>query len=242
MSSDLSIKLSQTRTNQLKELESLTGSKFKNLSLLHLAFVHRSYANEEQNRKKIDNERLEFLGDSILGLVAAEYLYQSMPMGSEGKLAKHKSKLVSAPAIAAIARKFKFQEYLLLGRGEKEKGEKNTNIQADCFEAFLGALYLDQGLSACRKFLSPHLESLVVRMDDMEETKDFKTILQEHCQKKWKKIPEYQVLSEDGPDHDKNFLVLVFCENHFQNKGQGKNKRRAEQMAAKSALTSLKLL
>ncbi|TGL88589.1 ribonuclease III [Leptospira congkakensis] len=242
MSDSIRIKLPPERISSLKELQSLTKTQFKDISLLHLAFVHRSFANEDSDRYLSDNERLEFLGDSVLGILAAEFLYRSLPKGKEGKLAKLKSKMVSAPAIAKLARIYRFPEFLLLGRGEREKGEANLNLQADCFEAFLGALYLDQGLESCRSFLTPHFQTMEKVVDDAEETKDYKTILQEFCQKKWKKLPEYSVMKEEGPDHDKEFQVSVVCENHFQSNGEGKNKRRAEQMAAKAALRFLKIL
>lgn len=242
MSDLIRIKLPPERISTLKELQSLTKTKFKEISLLHLAFVHRSFANEDSDRYLSDNERLEFLGDSVLGILAAEFLYKSLPKGKEGKLAKLKSKMVSAPAIAKLARAYRFPEYLLLGKGEREKGEANLNLQADCFEAFLGALYLDQGLESCRTFLTPHFQMMEKAVEDAEETKDYKTILQEFCQKKWKKLPEYSVMKEEGPDHNKEFLVSVVCEKHFQTNGEGKNKRRAEQMAAKAALRFLKIL
>ncbi|WP_246048054.1 ribonuclease III [Leptospira ilyithenensis] len=229
------------RLGELNSIQSLTDTKFKDLKILHQAFVHRSFANE-LDRDHLDNERLEFLGDSILGLLAADYLYRSLPKGKEGKLAKLKSKIVSAPAIAAIARKYKFNQFLLLGKGEKEKGEFNTNLQADCFEAFLGALYLDQGLEECRRFLEPNFKNMEQLLDEVEETKDFKTILQEHCQKKWKKIPIYEVMKEEGPDHEKLFLIAVSLDHVFQTEGRGKNKRSAEQNAAKLALSKLGLL
>ncbi|GBF42194.1 ribonuclease III [Leptospira ellinghausenii] len=242
MSQSIRIKLSPERIISLKELQSLTNTSFKDVSLLHLAFVHRSFANEDSDRYLSDNERLEFLGDSVLGILAAEYLYKSLPKGKEGILAKLKSKMVSAPAIAKLARVYRFPDFLLLGKGEKEKGEVNLNLQADCFEAFLGALYLDQGLNSCRIFLTPHFQTMEKKIESAEETKDYKTILQEYCQKKWKKLPEYILLKEEGPDHDKEFSVSVSCENHFQTTGDGKNKRRAEQMAAKAALRVLNLL
>lgn len=235
-------KLTPDRASSLKKLQDLTKTKFKDISLLHLAFVHRSFSNELGKGKNLDNERLEFLGDSILGLIAAEYLYTNLPKGAEGKLAKLKSKIVSTPAIASFARKFQFPEFLLLGRGEIQKAKLNTNIQADCFESFLGALFLDQGIDSCRKFLLPLFHGMDSVFEDVEETKDYKTILQEYCQKKWKVIPIYSVENEVGPDHDKEFLVKVSLENHFQNKGIGKNKRKAEQRAAKEALISLELL
>ncbi|MCW7487544.1 ribonuclease III [Leptospira meyeri] len=242
MSDSIRIKLPPERISSLKELQVLTKTQFKDISLLHLAFVHRSFANEDSNRYLSDNERLEFLGDSVLGILAAEFLYRSLPKGKEGKLAKLKSKMVSAPAIAKLARVYRFPEYLLLGKGERDKGEANANLQADCFEAFLGALYLDQGLESCRKFLTPHFQMMEKAVDDAEETKDYKTILQEFCQKKWKKLPEYSVMKEEGPDHDKEFLISVVLEKNFQATGEGKNKRRAEQMAAKAALRFLKIL
>ncbi|TGN21165.1 ribonuclease III [Leptospira idonii] len=230
------------RLEELKQIQSNTKTKFKDLRLLHQAFVHRSFANELDAKSQIDNERLEFLGDSVLGILAAEYLYLSLPSGKEGKLAKLKSKIVSTPAIAAIARKYEFNRYLLLGKGEKEKGESNHNLQADCFEAFLGALFLDQGLEECRRFLKTNFKRMDQLLEDVEETKDYKTILQEYCQKKWKTIPVYEVLGEEGPDHQKSFLISVAYGDKFKTKGEGKNKRTAEQLAAKLALLKLGLL
>ncbi len=234
--------LSDERQKALSTLQTLTATKFKDVRLLNQAFTHRSFSNELDKSYKSDNERLEFLGDSVLGLLAAEYLYLSLPKGKEGKLAKLKSKIVSMPALAAIARKYQFQKFLLLGKGEKEKGEQNTNLQADSFEAFLGALFLDQGLSACRNFLQTNFKKMDQLLDEIEETKDYKTILQEHCQKKWKKTPVYEVASEEGPDHEKFFRVVVSLDTKFTANGSGKNKRSAEQSAAKQALTSQKLL
>ncbi|WP_108976660.1 ribonuclease III [Leptospira ryugenii] len=226
----------------LDRIQTITKTQFKDTKLLKQAFTHRSFANESKDGVGIDNERLEFLGDSVLGVLAAEYLYVSIPKGKEGKLAKLKSKIVSMPALAAIARKYEFHHFLLLGRGEKEKGGENSNLQADCFEAFLGALYLDQGLDACRKFLKPNFRSMDQLLEEIEETKDFKTILQEYCQKKWKKIPEYTTLTETGPDHEKFFKIQVHLAQHISAEGSGKNKRSAEQNAAKQALKELKIL
>ncbi len=233
---------SDARQQDLNQLQALTHTKFKDLRLLSQAFTHRSFSNEINNSHKSDNERLEFLGDSVLGLLAAEYLYLSLPTGKEGKLAKLKSKIVSMPAIAAIARKFQFQTFLLLGKGEKDKGEKNANLQADCFEAFLGALYLDQGLDACRKFLKSNFKRMDQLLEEVEETKDYKTILQEFCQKKWKKTPIYRIGMEEGPDHEKFFEVIVELEGKLSAKGNGKNKRSAEQSAAKQALIKLDMI
>ncbi|MCZ8155121.1 MAG: ribonuclease III [Leptospira sp.] len=230
------------RQNDLKLVQTLTETKFKDIRLLNQAFTHRSFSNEISTSYDSDNERLEFLGDSVLGLLAAEYLYLSLPKGKEGKLAKLKSKIVSMPAIAAIARKYQFPKFLLLGKGEKEKGEKNTNLQADSFEAFLGALFLDQGLDACRKFLKTNFKKMDQLLEEIEETKDYKTILQEYCQKKWKKTPVYRVVSEDGPDHEKYFQVVVDLDGSLSASGEGKNKRAAEQNAAKQALVRLKLV
>lgn len=236
------IPLSSERLNDLQRLQASLGLSFHNLELLHLAFVHRSYANEEFGESSKDNERLEFLGDSVLGLVTAEYLFHRQPEGKEGKLAKQKSQLVSAPILAKFSQKFHFFEYLLLGKGGRGLEVTNQNIQADCFEAFLGAVFLDQGLASCRKLLLPLLTEAFHKLSDNEETKDYKTILQEFCQKKWKKIPEYITIQEVGPDHEKEFTVSVHLASYFTSEGKGKNKRSAEQKAAKSALRTLKKL
>lgn len=233
--------LSSERQSLLSELQKKTKTSFLDLGLLHQAFCHRSFANET-GFKQQDNERLEFLGDAILGLLVVEHLYLSWPKGNEGNLANRKSKIVSAPALAKLSRTYGFGKYLLLGKGETGNTEFNVNVLADTFEAFLGAYYLDQkekGLERCREFLLPHLEELSRSILDFEDTKDFKTVLQEYCQKKWKSLPEYQLLNEEGSDHDKVFTMQVLFAKEFVSEGIGKNKKAAEQAAAKKALVQL---
>jgi ribonuclease III len=236
--------LSSERLSHLSDLQKKTKATFEDLTLLNQAFCHRSFANETGFRQE-DNERLEFLGDSVLGLLVVEHLYLSWPKGNEGNLANRKSKIVSAPALAKLARSYEFGKYLLMGKGESGNAESNINVLADTFEAFLGAYYLDQkefGLSKCREFLKPHLEELSKSILDFEDTKDFKTVLQEYCQKKWKTLPDYILLKEEGSDHDKIFTMQASHGNYFSQIGSGKNKKAAEQAAAKRALAELGLV
>lgn len=236
--------LSSERLSNLSELQKKTKTTFEDIALLQQAFCHRSFANET-GFKQEDNERLEFLGDSVLGLLVVEHLYLSWPKGNEGNLANRKSKIVSAPALAKLARSYEFGKFLLMGKGESGNAESNMNVLADTFEAFLGAYYLDQGelgLSKCREFLRPHLQELSKSILDFEDTKDFKTVLQEYCQKKWKTLPEYNLLKEEGSDHDKVFTMQASLEDYFSQIGSGKNKKAAEQAAAKRALVELGLV
>jgi len=232
--------LSPQRIASLEELVKLTKTPFRDLNLLNQAFCHRSFANESGFEEQ-DNERLEFLGDSVLGLLVVEYLYKTHPKGKEGKLANRKSKIVSAPILAKLAQDYQFEGYLLLGKGERFAGKTNRNIQADCFEAFLGALYLDSGLEACRNFLSPHLRELSELHYELESVMDYKTKLQEYCQKHWKSVPNYLLVNEDGSEHDKIFTVTVTHSSGFAFSGAGKNKKQAEQAAAKLAVQALGL-
>jgi len=230
--------VSPSRLQSLLLIQSATKTQFTSLELLDQAFTHRSYAHESPSLEG-DNERLEFLGDSILGLVVAEYLYQAFPKATEGTLAKLKGKLVSTPVLAKLSGLYGFPEVLLLSKGEGRQGRKNPNIQADSFEAFLGALYLDQGKEACQAFLLPHLQKNHDLLESLESTRDHKSLVQEYCQKRWKQVPTYQVLQESGPDHKKEFLVQITHPQGLSYLGRGTNKKQAEQEAARQACLDL---
>lgn len=210
--------------------------KFKNQKLLEQAFIHRSYLNEA--KQKIEsNERLEFLGDSILSFMVSKYLFNAYPLFNEGTLTNLRSLLVNTKSLAQIARELNFGELLKLSKGEEEsKGRENESLLADSFEAFIGALFLDQGVSVVEKFL---LEIMLLKSHILlkkETLKDPKSLLQEYVQAKGKNSPAYKVLKEEGPSHAKTFSVGVYVGNVLIAKGEGKSKQSAEEMAARGAL------
>ncbi len=209
--------------------------RFRKLDFLNLAFCHRSYANETQ--EDVDNnEKLEFLGDSILGLVASEYLYYLLPDKAEGDLARIKSFVVSENTLSIVARKIKVDNYILIGRGEEYSGGRNKKaILADCVEAIIGAYYLDSGIKAVRTFILTHIVPEIMKVIENRHDKDYKTLLQEFVQKKYKTYPKYKMLKKTGPDHDRTFLVEVKIKDRTFGPGEGKNKKAAEQSAASIA-------
>lgn len=206
---------------------------FKNLELLDQAFHHRSITNERKDFK--NNERLEFLGDSVLGIVTASYLYNSLE-NPEGDLAKIKSYVVSEKALAPVALKFKLDKLLIMGHGEEMTGGRTKPaILADCMEAIIGAYYLDAGYKEAEKyvlsFIKPEVEKVL-----KFGLKDFKTILQEKYQKDYKICPKYELVAKHGPDHEQVFEVLVHLGDKTFGPAFGKSKKEAEQNAAKLAL------
>ena len=211
----------------------LVNIKFNNLDLLNQAFNHRSITNEHKNAK--NNERLEFLGDSVLGMATAAYLYKSMD-NPEGDLAKIKSAVVSEKALAPIAVKFGIDKLLVLGHGEELSGGRDKPaILADCMEAVIGAYYLDSGYKAAAEyvlsFIIPEIEKVCTF-----GMKDFKTLLQEKYQKIKKQCPKYELISKSGPDHDQVFTVSVHLGDKIFGPAKAKTKKEAEQIAAKLAL------
>lgn len=211
--------------------------RFKNLELLDLAFHHRSITNEKKHIK--NNERLEFLGDSVLGMVTAAYLYNNFE-NPEGDLAKIKSAVVSEKALAPRALEFGIDKLLILGKGEEATGGRSKPaILADCMEAIIGAYYLDSGYKNAEKYV---LEFIIPEINQTvtEGTKDFKTQLQEMYQKLTKKCPEYRLVERKGPAHDQLFCVEVALKDQVFGPAQGKTKKEAEQKAAKLALDYLK--
>ncbi len=215
------------------------GLKFSNIDLLDLAFHHRSCSNEDINFKNTNNERLEFLGDSVLGLVAADFLFNDMTKNSEGDLSKIKSAVVSEEALAPVALKFGLDKMLVLGRGEELSGGRTKKaILADCMEAVIGAYYEDQGFSAAKKYV---LSFLIPEVRKIQKTggKDYKSLLQELYQKKYKKCPVYKTVSVTGPGHSKEFKVTVHLGEVFYGPACGKSKKEAEQLAAKAAYETL---
>ena len=216
-------------------LEQKLGYKFNNLNLLKNALTHSSYANEVRNGFS-SNERLEFLGDSVLSIVVSDYIYKHYPNMPEGELTKLRASLVCEKSLCAFSRELELGSYLMLGKGEdKGGGRERDSILADAFEAVLAAIYLDGGMEPARR----HVMNFVLRElkhTDDEVFKDYKTALQEIIQRNPEESVTYILIDESGPDHDKSFTVEVRLNSNVIGKGTGKNKKRAEQMAAKEAL------
>ncbi len=209
---------------------------FKNLDLLITAFTHRSYLNEHKRNVKEHNERLEFLGDAVLELVVTEYLYKNYP-DPEGILTNWRSSLVRTESISAAAAKYGFEEYLRLSRGEKRGTDRaRAQILANSFEAVIGALYLDQGYEAAAVFITESILSTFAQILESGSWMDPKSYLQELAQSQEAATPIYKVMNEDGPDHDKTFIVGVYVAGVLRGQGDGPNKQSAQQKAAKAAL------
>ncbi len=224
--------VSSRRRSDLRLFEKQAGIRFKRLDLLNLAFIHRSYANEYS--QKIDNnEKLEFLGDSVLGMVTADYLFNLLPEKTEGDLAKVKSFVVSEDSLDLLARSMDVDKYLLIGKGEENSGgRKKKAILADCMEAIIGAYYLDTGYKEVSKFVLHHLVPEIEKVLENRHKKDYKTLLQEYVQKKFHIYPKYSLVKKSGPDHDKTFWIEVAVNGKVFGPGEGKNKKEAEQNAA----------
>ena len=208
---------------------------FSDETLLETAFTHTSYANEHRLLKISHNERLEFLGDAILQLIISEYLYTKYPKRPEGDLSKLRSMIVREESLAGFARDCQFDQFIKLGRGEEKSGGRNRDtILGDLFEAFLGALLLDKGVEAVKIFL---YEVMIPKVEagDFERVTDYKTKLQELLQINGDVEIAYQVISETGPAHAKNFEVAVLINGRKSGQGQGRSKKLAEQEAAKNA-------
>ena len=228
------------KENDYSKLEEKLGYDFKNKDLLKHALIHRSYGNEHWEYKKINNERLELLGDAVLDLVVTEYLYKNFAKSTEGDLAKLKSMIVSEPVLAKISRELGIGKYLLLSKGEElTGGRERSSILGDVFEAILGAIYLDSDFIEAKAYGTKLLEYQINHIEENEELIDFKTILQEHSQKNHKITPVYEVEKETGPDHKKSFEIVVRINGEAVGRGHGRNKKSAEQSAANDACKKL---
>ena len=222
---------------QYQELsEKIIGEQFNDLSLLVTALTHRSYLNEHKKTVSEHNERLEFLGDAVLELVVTEYLYGNYKE-PEGILTNWRSSLVRTESISAAGQRLGFDEYLRLSRGEKRGSERaRQQILANCYEAVIGAIYLDKGYETAKRFIT---ESLLFTFSNILETgswMDAKSRLQEIAQSVDNDTPQYKVLSEEGPDHEKTFQVGVFVAGEIKGTGIGPSKQAAQQQAAEIAL------
>ena len=220
-----------------EKLEKKLGLQFKNKELLTRAFTHRSYLNENPDSKLKHNERLEFLGDAVIELIVTEHLFNDYPEKAEGELTNWRASLVNAKMLTSIAEELGFNDFLLLSRGEaKETGKARAYILANTFEAFVGALYLDSGYKPCDEFIKKYLLGNLVKIIKDGSYKDAKSKFQEEAQEKTSVTPNYKVIKESGPDHDKKFIVGVYLEEELIAKGEGSSKQEAEESAARLAL------
>ena len=227
-------------SEELEKLQLALGHRFRDPDLLRLALTHRSFANEKGLGEQ--NERLEFLGDAVLGLVTASMLFEGYPEFPEGELSRRKSSLVSEVALANIAADVGLGETLRLGIGEDRSGGRSKpSLLSDALEAVFGAVYLDAGLPAARLVIRPLLEREMERTSDWDR-RDPKTKLQELVQANGFRVPRYRLIGEDGPDHAKTFTVECRLDGREVGTGRGTSKKAAEQEAAKAALAAPDLL
>ncbi len=215
---------------------------FSNPALLATALKHRSYLNLTNEPRINSNERLEFLGDAVLDLVATHFLFEKFPNKTEGQLSKAKSVLVSKPVMGDIARELSLGELVLMNRGEeKTGGRRRKSILADAFEAIIGAIYLDMGLEAARQFIHHYLLSDIKKILRKGLYKNYKSMLLEYAQGNNRGLPVYKIIEESGPDHAKEFVIGVWLGNEKLGEGRGKSKKIAEQEAAKQAVQKLQI-
>lgn len=229
--------LTAKRRETLRQLEKKLGVRFRNLEILNQALVHRSYLNGKPVTRIESNERMEFLGDSVLGLVVNEHLYHEHPDENEGNLTKIKSLVVSRQILAQKAEETGLGRFLLLSPSESEAGGRNrTSIIADALEAVIGAIYIDHGLEPARRFIGALMLEGMDEITANEDHINYKSLLQEKVQSERKVHPVYRIRKEMGPDHEKTFNVDVSVGGRVIGHGQGRTKKEAEQAAARAAL------
>lgn len=221
----------------MKDLEQRLGYKFNNIKLLELAMSHTSYANEVKGKES--NERIEFLGDAVLELIASEYIYKTYPKLPEGEMTKTRAYAVCEDSLAIVANKYSFSDFLQVGKCEAmTDGRYRSSILADAVEATIGAIFLDSGFEDAKNFILPNI---IPQIEDYIKNgnKDYKTQLQEKLQIHGEVKIEYKLVGEKGPDHAKTFDVEVYCDNVLLGAGEGKSKKDAEMNAAKVALEKI---
>lgn len=220
------------------ELEKVIKYEFKDIGILINALTHSSYANEKKNMKISSNERLEFLGDSVLNFIVSSYIYSSYPNLPEGEMTKIRASVVCEHTLKELSNSIGLGDYLKLGKGEEQTGgRKRPSILADVFEAVVGGIYIDGQLESAKKFVMSKLEKQIKEAAEGSGMLDYKTTLQEELQKKGDVKIVYEVIDESGPDHDKKFKVKVKCNERALGIGIGKSKKEAEQVAARQALS-----
>lgn len=230
-------------TRTFDELEALLGYRFKDRELLRRALTHSSYANESGDPEVLHNERLEYLGDSVLDMVIAEILFRRFPEAREGPLTKRRAQLVSRRALAPIALKLSLDEFLLLGRGERSiGGARNRSILADTVEALIAAIYLDGGIRQARAFIRRHWKAQLKQPIDAPEAIDELSLLQQYSQSHFKTLPTYHLVEEEGPAHRKSFRYEVRISGQEVGSGGSFTKKEARRAAAREALRFLEVI
>ena len=232
--------MTEERLAALRELEERLPYRFRDISRLDSALTHRSFVNENPSLACRDNERLEFLGDAVLGLCISDMLIAEFPDYTEGQLSKIRASMVNEQPLAELARKFRIGEYLRLGKGEEGSGGREKNsLLANTFEALIAAIYLDGGLDETMLFLRKLFAPLIKEGTQEFLYRDYKTALQEMAQVRFKESPQYALTGEYGPDHEKTFEMKLTIGDIIATVGVGKTKKEAEQQAAKKALEQL---
>lgn len=232
--------LKKEEIKRISELEEKITYKFKNKNLLLRALMHRSFVNENLGENKKDNEKLEFLGDSVLNLVTTEYIVANFKKLNEGELSKIKSQIISETIFSSISQDIGLGSYLFLSRGENlSGGRKRHSILGDAFEALIGAIFLDSDYYTTSKIALKFLINKINHLNEIEGVGDYKTQLQEYIQSKYKITPCYNLIETIGPDHDKLFRVNVSINDEIIAEGIAKSKKRAEKQAAKKAMKKL---
>ena len=225
---------------ELSSLEDELGYQFKNIGLLREALQHSSYVNEQRDPDLQDNERLEFLGDAVLDLVITHILMEQFPKTREGDLSRMRATIVNESQLSLVAQRLNLGQHLLLGRGEAQSnGQEKKSILADALEAVIAAVYLDGGLQVGFEVIERQFSEMISHVRDRLAEEDFKSRLQELVQVQFKRIPDYKIVAESGPDHDKTFEVRLSIGNSLTTHGTGKSKKAAEQAAAEVALEKL---
>jgi ribonuclease III len=232
--------MTDERFAALDNFQRLLGYRFNNIDLLDNALIHSSFVNENPTLSCKDNERLEFLGDAVIGLCLSDLLTQRFPDYAEGQLSKLRAYAINEQSLAGLARQLNIGDYLLLGKGEEGSGGKTkASILSNAFEAVAAAVYLDCGFEETYKFLDDIFEPLIEEGTKSVIYRDYKTALQEICQNRFKETPRYTLINETGPDHDKVFEISLTIAGKITTVGTGKSKKEAEQQAARRALAEL---
>ncbi len=232
--------MEEERINSLEELSEMLSYTFSDITLLDISLTHSSYANENPDLAWEDNERLEFLGDAVLQLCMSDILMKRFPDYTEGQLSKVRAAMVNEQPLAGLAREYRVGGFMLLGRGEENSGGRDKDsILGDAVEAIIGAIYLDGGYESALRFIETAFQSLVDEWVESPIYLDYKSLLQETSQGRFRLVPQYRIIGASGPDHDKTFDIEASIGDLISTTGTGKNKKEAEQDAARKALQKL---
>ncbi len=229
------------KENNFENFEKKIGIEFKDKNLLQLAFIHRSFINENEKWKE-HNERIEFLGDAVLELAMTKFLYNKFPRESEGVLTAYRSAMVNTESLSRVAKKLNLNDFLLMSKGEKSSTKGRDHILANTFEALIGAIYLDQGFEKAESFLEKYLFDFIDEVVSKKLHKDPKSYFQEQAQEYVRITPEYKLVKYEGPDHDRVFVMAVYLGEEKVAEGRGSSKQKAEISAARNGLEVKKWL